>query len=63
MIRINDEKVYIQDDGTTKRVISGFCDIADKSELPTEDIMNGSYMYIVDDNSVSFFDEDTSEWG
>lgn len=63
MIRINDEKVYLQDDGTTKRVIAGFCNATDKSELPTEDIMNGSNMYIVDGNSVSFFNEDTSEWG
>lgn len=63
MIRINDEKVYIQDDGSTMRVITGYCNNADKSSLPTEDIMNGSYMYLVDGNAVSFFNEDTKTWG
>lgn len=63
MIRINDEKVYIQDDGSVKRVINGFCNVADKSNLPTEDIMNGSYMYVVDGDAVSFFNEDTQAWG
>ena len=63
MIRINDEKVYIQDDGSTKRVITGSCNDSDKQNLPKDDIMNGSYMYLVVGNAVSFFDEDAKEWG
>jgi hypothetical protein len=63
MIRINDEKIYIQDDGSTKRVITGSCNGSDKQNLPKDDIMNGSYMYVVDGNAVSFFDEDAKEWG
>lgn len=63
MIRITDEQIFVQDDGTTKRKISGACNAEDKSNLPTDDIINDSYMMIVDNNSVSFFNEDTSEWG
>lgn len=63
MIRINDERRYIQEDGTTMRVITGSCNDADKSSLPTEDIMNGSYMFIVDSQTVSFFNESSQQWG
>ena len=63
MIRITDEKIYIQDDGTTKRKIVGSCNNDDKANLPTSDIINDSYMLIVDDGSVSFFNEATSSWG
>lgn len=63
MIRINYEKVHSVESGETKREIHGACNYADKSELPTEDIINGSYMFIVDRQTVSFFDEETSSWG
>lgn len=63
MIRITDEKIYIQDDGTTKRKIVGSCNNDDKVNLPTSDIINDSYMLIVDNGTVSFFNEDTSAWG
>ena len=63
MIRITDEKIYIQDDGTTKRKIVGSCNVDDKANLPTSDIINDSYMLIVDNGTVSFFNEDTSAWG
>lgn len=63
MIRITSEKLFTVEDGDTKRKITGFCNAADKTDLPTEDIVNGSYMYLVDTNAVSFFNEDTSEWG
>ena len=62
-IRITKEQLFTVEDGTTKRKIEGACNSDDKSSLPTEGIINGSYMLIVDEpNTVSFFNEDTEEW-
>ena len=63
MIRITNEQIFIQDDGSTKRKITGSCNADDKSSLPTDDIINDSYMYLVDSGAVSFFDEDSGSWG
>lgn len=62
-IRITSEQLFTVEDGTTKRRITGFCNADDKTNLPTEDIINSSYMYIVDGDTVSFFDEDEGAWG
>lgn len=62
-IRITEEQLFTVEDGTTMRRIAGACNSADKTDLPTEGIVNGSYMLIVDEpNTVSFFDEEQGEW-
>ena len=62
-IRITNEQLFTVEDGTTKRKIEGFCNTDDKSSLPVEGIINGSYMLIVDEpNTISFFNEETEEW-
>ena len=63
MIRITSEQLFTVESGATKRRITGFCNADDKTSLPTADIINGSYMYIVDGDTVSFFDEDEGAWG
>lgn len=62
-IRITDEQLFTVESGETKRKITGFCNANDKANLPTTNIVNGSYMLFVDTVAVSFFDEDTGEWG
>lgn len=62
-IRITSEKTFTIEDGTEKRIIRGFCDKDDKTDLPTKDIINGSYFTYVDEAGVTFFDEATGAWG
>ena len=62
-IRITKEQLYTVENGETLRKIEGACNLYDKSDLPTEGIVNGSYMLIVDEpNTVSFFDEEQGAW-
>lgn len=48
--------------GNAVYYIEGACVADDLSELPTEGIAMGSKVYVVDDGSWIFYDEEESEW-